>query len=490
VPSVSISLPAPDTLAELVGAGTARADHPLLICDDQRLSYADADRRSAHLARGLVGLGAGKGTHVGLLFPNGPDFVVAMLAAARIGAVVVPYSTFLTATELRTQLADSDTELLLAAGGFRRHDYRDRLAGIDAPCLRQVLFEPPECDHPDLTGLEADVDPCDPLAIIYTSGSTGPPKGAVHTHGSLLAHQRQLNALRGLTAEDRLYCNSPFFWIGGFAFGLLATLAAGATLICSNATDPAATLDLLEAERPTHTNGFASGVAHLTADPSYTRRRFTARRGNLYPIMAPEVRPADPELRHNMLGMTEAGSVLLLDADETDQPEHRRGSYGRPAPGFQTRVLDTGELCIRGPHLMQTYYGRSREECFDADGWFHTGDIVRVDEDGYVYFLGRAGAMVKTAGANVTPGEVEKAIAAMGFTSHVLGLPDAGRGETVAAVIVTDGEIDTDALRAALRDTLSSYKIPRVFTTCRPGDVPMLSSGKIDIGGLRKLFDA
>lgn len=487
---MSISLPAPEPPGDLVGSVRARADHPLLICDDQRLTYAEADHRSAELARGLVGLGAGKGTHVGLLYPNGPEFVVAMLAAARIGAVVVPYSTFLTAAELRTQLVDSDTELLLAATGFRQHDYRNRLASVVAPCLRQVLFEPPMGTEPDLTGLEADVEPCDPLAIIYTSGSTGAPKGAVHTHGSLLAHQRHLNAIRGLTADDRLYCNSPFFWIGGFAFGLLATLTAGATLICSNATDPAVTLDLLESERPTHTNGFVSGVAHLAGHPSYPGRRFTARHGNLYPIMAPDVRPTDPELRHTMLGMTEAGSVLLLDADEADQPEHRRGSYGRPAPGFETRVLDTGELCIRGPYLMQQYYGRAREECFDADGWFHTGDIVRVDEDGYIYFLGRAGTMIKTAGANVTPSEVETALAAAGFVGHVVGVPDAERGEVVAAVIVTDGEIDTDALRTALRDTLSAYKVPRIFTTCHARDVPILASGKIDLAALRKMFDA
>jgi long-subunit acyl-CoA synthetase (AMP-forming) len=170
----------------------------------------------------------------------------------------------------------------------------------------------------------------------------------------------------------------------------------------------------------------------------------------------------------------------------------RIGTVGRPITGASARIADDGELILRSGVVFRGYWGNpaATDEVLDADGWFHTGDIVRVDEDGYVYFLGRAGAMIKTAGANVTPGEVEKAIAAMGFTSHVLGLPDAGRGETVAAVIVTDGEIDTDALRAALRDTLSSYKIPRVFTTCRPGDVPMLSSGKIDIGGLRKLFDA
>ncbi|MHA3022866.1 class I adenylate-forming enzyme family protein [Mycobacterium sp. BMJ-28] len=477
----------PDSLVDLV---RRRADHPLLICDDERLSYPEAERRSATVAGGLIALGARKGTHIGLLYPNGAQFVVAMLAAARIGAVVVPFSTFLTTTELHIQLADSDTEILLSATNFRNHDYVRRLTGIETPALRHVLFEMPTSDAADLTYLEDEVDAGDPLAIVYTSGSTGPPKGAVHTHHSLLAHQRNLNAIRGLAASDRLYCNSPFFWIGGFAFGLLATLAAGATLICSNATDPAAVLDLLEAERPTVTNGFAAGVAHLARHPSYARRRFTARRGNLYPIMAPDTRPRDPELRHNMLGMTEAGSVLLIDGDESDQPECRRGSYGRPAPGFETRVLETGELCIRGPYLMQRYHGRSRQECFDADGWFHTGDIVRVDDDGYFYFLGRAGAMIKTAGANVTPGEVEKALAALGCTAHVVGVPDAERGEVVAAVIVTDDDIDVDGIRAALRGTLSAYKIPRIFTTCGAGAVPMLASGKVDLGGLRTLFGA
>ena len=196
-----------------------------------------------------------------------------------------------------------------------------------------------------LEALEDDVDGSDPLAIIYTSGSTGAPKGVVHTHAALLGHQENLNAVRGLTADDRLFFNSPFFWIGGFAFGLLSTLVAGSTLVCSNATDAGETLDLLEAERPTVTNGFVAGIAHLARHPSIGARDLSSmRRGNLYPIMAPEARPADPELRHNMLGMTEAGSVVLLSGDETDQPEHRRGSFGKPAPGFEAKVGEHGEL--------------------------------------------------------------------------------------------------------------------------------------------------
>jgi acyl-CoA synthetase (AMP-forming)/AMP-acid ligase II len=477
----------------------ARADHPFLVCDAERLSYTEADRRSARLARGLIALGAGKGTHVGLLYPNGGAFVVGMLAAARIGAVVIPFSTFATAPELVTQLIDSDTEILLSAASFRAHDYRTRLAEVQgsAPLLRHVLIdtEPGETvDETLLEAMENDVDDSDVLAIIYTSGSTSAPKGVVHTHASLLGHQKVLNEIRGLTATDKLFCNSPFFWIGGIAFTVLATLLAGSTLVCSNAADAGETLDLIEAEKPTMTNGFVAGISHLASHSSLPQRDLSSmRRGNLYPIMAPDVRPADPELRHTMLGMTEAGSVITISADESDQPEHRRGSFGKPAPGFDIKIVE-GELCIRGPYVMQRYYKRSREECFDADGWFHTGDLVRTDADGFVYFLGRRGAMIKTAGANVAPPEVEKAIAKVtgGAMAHVIGLPDPDRGQLVAAVIaLEDGaEFDEAKVRERLRAELSAYKIPKRFAAVPRSEIPLLSSGKVDLAALQKVFDA
>jgi len=484
----------PDTVGRLLaGQAAGRGDHPLLVCDREQLSYGEAEERSAQLARGLVALGAGKGTHVGVLHPNSAAFVVAMLAAARIGAVVVPFSTFATAPELRDQLIHSDTEILLSASTFRGHDYVARLADVAALSLRHVIFDNRITGDSALEALEDDVDGCDPLAIIYTSGSTGVPKGAVHTHESLLGHQRNLNEIRGMTADDRLFCNSPFFWIGGFAFGLLATLLAGSTLVCSNATDPAETLDLLETVRPTVTNGFAASVAHLARHHSFADRDVSSmRRGNLYPIMAPDARPRDPELRHGMLGMTEGGSVVLLSGDETDQPERRRGSFGKPAPGFEARVVD-GELFLRGRYLMQHYHKRSREECFDADGWFHTGDLVRVDDDGFFYFLGRRGSMIKTAGANVSPVEVERAIAAVsGMAAHVVGLTDPERGQIVAAVVVTpDGaSLDIAALRDGLKAQLSSFKIPRRILAVRDGDIPLMSSGKVDPRRLAELFDA
>jgi acyl-CoA synthetase (AMP-forming)/AMP-acid ligase II len=488
----------PDTVAGVLRRqADSRGPHPLLVCDGDRLSYADADRRSAEFARGLTALGAGKGTHIGLLHPNGADFVVGMLAAARIGAVVVPFTTFATAPELREQLVHSDVTILLAASSHRGNDFAARLADIRAsvPLLRHVLIDAEPGDGVDealLTALEADVVGSDPLAIIYTSGSTAAPKGVLHTHAALLTHQENLNAIRGLTMDDKLFCNSPFFWIGGFAFGLLATLVAGSTLVCSNATDAAQTLDLLEAERPTVTNGFVAGIAHLARHPSIgTRDLSSMRRGNLYPIMAPDARPADPELRHNMLGMTEAGGVLLLSGDESDQPEHRRGSFGVPAPGFETRVDEDGELCIRGPYVMQRYYKRSREQCFDGDGWLHTGDLVRVDADGFHYFVGRRGSMIKSAGANVAPAEVETAIARIsgGSTAYVFGVPDPDRGQAVVAVIATDGDVDESSLRHELKRELSAYKIPKRIVAVAPAEIPVLSSGKVDMNRLAAVFD-
>jgi acyl-CoA synthetase (AMP-forming)/AMP-acid ligase II len=196
---------------------------------------------------------------------------------------------------------------------------------------------------------------------------------------------------------------------------------------------------------------------------------------------------------------------VTISEDESDQPEHRRGSFGKPAPGFDTKVInpdtsdtvvvgETGELCIRGPFMMLRYYKRSREECFDADGWFHTGDLVPTDDDGFVYFIGRRGAMIKTAGANVAPAEVERAIAKVtgGTVGYGVGIPDPDRGQVVAAVIALEDGADFDeaALRQRLKAELSAYKIPKRFAAVPRSDIPVLSSGKVDLAALQQVFDA
>jgi acyl-CoA synthetase (AMP-forming)/AMP-acid ligase II len=534
---VSHSAQSPLTVGELLEARSrTRANHPFLVCDDRTLTYAELAKRSAALARGLIASGLSAGSRLGLLYPNGPEFAVAALAAARVGATAVPLSTFSTYLELRTLLLDADVDTVIACAGYRAHDYVETLCaavpGLDlhirpplyapvVPTLRRVIVDtPPRPDvHPACTlssvlhagdrvdghvlrALQEDVRPSDRLVIVHTSGSTADPKGVIHTHGALVNHLRVLNGMRQFTEDDVLFCNSPFFWIGGYAYALLATLDSGGTLACSNADKPSRMLDLIERTRPTMVNGFAQAVAHLPKDPTFARRDLSSiKKGNLYPIMSEELRPVDPELRHNMLGMTETGSVCLASEDETDQPEHRRGSFGHLVPGFEGTVVaadsdavqtvgEVGELWLRGPALMDGYCGRERHETFDRDGWYHTGDLFSMDGEGFFYFKGRSGEMIKTSGANVSPREVEAAILEeTGLVAHAFGLDDPSAGQRVVAVVRVPANIsppDPVMLTSRLRSRLSAYKVPKQFLMIDDDEVPIMSSGKVDIRVLKE----
>lgn len=494
-------------------------DAVFLVCDEQRLTYAELEAASADAARSLLSTGIGHGSHVGLLLPNGTEFAVAALAIMRIGALAVPLSTLSSAAELRSLVDRSDIELLLAAGSFRGRRFDELLEdaigpvpSVRAPRLRQVSFDgvpagsTVSATDEFLAAVEARVRPADPVVIVHTSGSTSAPKGVVHAHGALLDHLAVLNELRGYGPQDVLFSNSPFFWIGGFAYTFLGTLVAGATVLCSQEADPAKVLDMMERERPTLCNGYPASATALAADPTFAGRDLTSMtRGNLYALMPASSVPADPALRTNMLGMTEGGSVVLTgtaDEAEHDQPEHLRGSFGRPTPDLEARVVDPttgaeaavgeqGELWLRGPAMMLGYHGVERHQVFDAAGWFHTGDLVHRDEHDHWYFHGRGDDMIKTAGANVSPAEVQEAVlVATGLSSIAFGLPDPDRGQVVAlALLVDDGAaaLDAEALRDRLSPLLSAYKIPKRVLTLASAEVPLRSSGKVDLTALRAL---
>jgi acyl-CoA synthetase (AMP-forming)/AMP-acid ligase II len=530
------SSPLPLTIGSLLDAqGNARGVHPLLICDDSTMTYAEAAKRSAALARGFLASGLGHGSRVGILYPNGPEFVVALLAAARIGAITVPISTFSTAAEVRLLLNSAHVDTLLTVQRYRNQDYvrilSEAVPELDpkklpplfsplVPSLRRVAFDlPGRAVDPGwsiesmldagsgistavLRASQDRVNPSDRLVIVHTSGSTSQPKGVLHTHGSLISHLRVLNRLRRYDREEILFSNSPFFWIGGYAYSLLGTLEAGGTLVCSNSAAPSTVLDLIERSRPTMVNGFAQSVAHLPDDPSFPRRDLTSiKRGNLYPIMPDAVRPADVDLHHNMFGMTETGSVCLASDDETQQPERRRGSFGRPVSDIEAKVIRPmgeadpgvgaiGELCVRGPALMEGYCGKERHETFDDDGWYHTGDLFSFDDDGFFYFHGRRGDMIKTSGANVSPREVEAIILDVtGLVAHVFGVDDPMSDQVVVAAIRVPSAAtppDPEQLTAQLRIRLSAYKVPKRILLIDEGDVPVMSSGKLDIRSLKE----
>lgn len=517
----------------------AHADKILLANEDTRLSYAEADQRSRQLARGLLAAGAIKGSHVALLFPNGPDFVVGMLAAARIGAVVVPLSTLSTADELRWLLKHSDSAFLLAAQEFRSRRYVEVLAKalpeldfsrpppqqtVDAPWLRRIWFSGPvaagidegwslaalealgdSIDTPYLEAVEERVSPADRLVMIHTSGSTARPKAVLHTHGTLIRHLDNANQIRQLHQEDVLFSTAPWFWVAGYAAALTATIVAGARIVDSKSTIPSEALDMLERERPTITNGYSASVAKLVADPSFEQRDLSSiRRGTIWAILAPEVRPADYDLRLGNYGMTEVGGSMCISGYEGDLPEHKRGAFGPFMPGFEYKFVDpetgevlpqgeVGELLVRGPFLMEDYYGKPRSQVFEPDGWWRTGDFGCVDEDGYYYFKGRRDDMIKTAGANVAPREVEAVIREItgGMQCFVIGVPDERRGQIVVAIAIaeSDGDLNEDSLKQQLANKLSSYKVPRHIFRLSSVDIPTLPNGKLDMKTLRTIAE-
>lgn len=515
-------------------------DKPLILLGAQRISYAEADAASARLARGLLARGVAKGARVGVLFPNGPDWVIAWLAASRIGAVVVPLNTFYKPRELGYVLRHADVHTLLCTPRLLGNDYLERLeaaapslarhsAGLlfapELPHLRAVhvrgdpggrAFAAPlaeleaagaavPIDAAFLAAVEAEVAPADPAVIIYSSGSTAEPKGAVHSHGTLVRHAYHLNQFRDLRADDRVYSPMPFFWVGGFVFSLLGAMQVGAFLLCEEQFEPGATLALLERERASIAAGWPHYSKALVEHPSFRSRDLSAiRSGNLYAVLPASMRPKDPELRSNSLGMTETCGPHTIDRMDVDLPERLRGSFGHAVPGVEHRVVDpatrevlpvgeSGELCVRGYSLMQGLHKREREETFDRDGFYATGDVGRFDAEGHLFFEARLGDLIKTAGANVTPRELEVLLEAMPEVSlaFVVGLPEPSRGQDVAAALVLEpgARLDAEECRERLRKDLSAYKLPRhVFVVTKP-ELPFTDSGKIDKRKLAGLLE-
>jgi acyl-CoA synthetase (AMP-forming)/AMP-acid ligase II len=343
------------------------------------------------------------------------------------------------------------------------------------------------------------------MLILYSSGSTADPKGAVHTHGTVVRHSFQLARLREVRSDDRIWSPMPFFWVGGLVFGLLGTMHAGATLLTESVFDPGRTLALLERERATAAVGWPHFGKALVEHPDFPKRDLSAlRAGNIPNLLPPSICPPDPELRPNGLGMTETCGPHTYTG-EGALPEERRACFGAAIPGVEHKVVDpesgrvlgageVGEICVRGYSLMQGLYKRERGESFDHDGFYHTGDAGLFTEDGLLYFKGRLGEMIKSGGANVTPSEVESLL--MSFVevkqAYVVGVADAQRGENVAAAVVLEPgtRVAAEEIRTRAKAQLAAYKVPRHLLVTAHDALPFTDSGKIDKRKLRALLEA
>ncbi len=491
---------------------------------DERITYGEADIRSSEMARRLIAAGVTKGARVGILAPNGPDFVVAFLAATRIGAVAVPINTFFQPPELAWVLRDADIHTLVSVDSLLGKDIRQRVAdavGTPAhwggplhleplPQLRNVF--PLRClDHgwPEpmsesfLRACEATLRPADDLVVIYTSGSTADPKGVIHTHATAITHSRFIATQHSWEPTDRVYIPMAFFWVGGLVFGLLGPMQIGLTILTEHRFEAGDVLRLLQSEKATYATGFPHVGPALTNHPDFASTDLSSlREGYQQVLLAPERRAGDPSLRVAQLGMTETCSSHTWWPPHEQLPESKRGSLGVSAPGYEHRIVDqnghevangvVGEICVRGLAMMRGIVGRQYSEVFDADGWYHTKDAGYRDDDGHLYFAGRTDDMIKTSGANVAPIEVEAAIGRLDGVriAYVIGIPDPEKGAVVSAVVVLNEGATAVArdLVAACRKELAAYKVPKRWVILPDADkLPYTATNKIDKPRLAKL---
>ncbi|MBX7430555.1 acyl--CoA ligase [Mycobacterium sp. Y57] len=496
-----------DTVDALLREQAARhPDKPAVIDRDERITYAELDSATRELGAAFLEAGIDKGSRVGLLWPNSVQWARTALALTRIGAVLVPLSTLLAPAELTAQLRTAAVQHLIAVPEFRGRRYPDPAppSGV-LPALRSVLRSPPTGGAPARPVVDAicrGVRPADPLAIMFTSGSSGAPKGVRHSHGNAIGAVRSGLAARCIDADTRLYLPMPFFWVGGFGGGLMSALVAGATLVTEAVPHPESTLRLLAQERVTLFRGWPDQAEALARHVDEVGADLSALRpGSLEALLPAQLR-SRPGARARLFGMTESFGPYCGFPADTDMPESAWGSCGRPFDGMTVRVVDpdsgepvtTGEvgmIHIRGPHTLRGICGRSREDVFTADGHYPTGDLGRLDADGFLFYHGRSDDMFKISGASVYPTEVERALCSLpGVTAaFVTNVPD-GEHDRVGAAVVCTPATTRERLRAAARGVLSGFKVPTVWALLDDADaVPRGATGKIDKVALRALLE-
>jgi acyl-CoA synthetase (AMP-forming)/AMP-acid ligase II len=500
----------PDTVDGLVQLrATQHATKPMVIDPDRRLNYHELDFTTRDLAAAFIEAGVGKGTRVGLIMPNGVRWVQVAIALTRIGAVLVPLSTLLRAPELAAQLRTASVQFLISVEEFRGHRYLGELQRDQLPALRGVWVADrlPEVKSGEPTGrivdaLAATVTPSDPMVIMFTSGSSGAPKGVVHSHSNALGAVASGLASRCIDSDSRLYLPMPFFWVGGFGSGVLSALVAGATLVTEDIPAPETTLRLLERERVTLFRGWPDQAEALARHPYRVEADLSALRpGSLEALLPPEQR-GKPGARATLFGMTEAFGPYCGYPADTDMPQSAWGSCGKPFPGMEVRITDpdTGEpasagtigmIELRGPHTLRGICRRSREDLFTTDGFYPTGDLGRLDDDGFLFYHGRSDDMFKVSGATVYPTEVEQALREIdgvdnAFVTNVSG----AQGDQVGAVVVCHTNANTvEQLRLAACKLLSSFKVPTMWLLVDSDDtIPRGPTGKVDARRLRELL--
>ena len=499
----------------------------------RRWSFAELSRGVDRLARGLLALGVRPGEKVALWMVNRPEFIEAMFAVAKIGAILVPINTRLRTEDTAYILGQSDSAALLFADRSGPVDYlamvKELAPSLRAGAVREERFkhlrlvvsagEAPGAetmhwtavqaagDAVEEAALRARADAVDPDAtafFMYTSGTTGFPKGAMHDH-AIVRNLVDRGFRMAITPSDTIMMYLPLFHLFGFSDGALMSMVTGARQVLTETFDPAESLALIEQERATILHGFDTHYKELMEAYERSPRDVSSiRTGILATGMSSSV-PIARKARTvfgrflSGYGMSEFGVGAALSALDSTEEQCTEAS-GYPAPGYEIRVVDPatgqdrpegvpGEILVRSYMTMQGYYGKPAEtaQALDRDGWLHSGDMGVLRSDGHLRFMGRYKDMLKIGGENVDPMEVEAFL--MGLTginlAAVVSYPDARLSEVGVAFIKREpGHAVSDAeVLAQCRGRIASFKIPRhvIFVD----DFPMTSSGKIQKVKLR-----
>jgi long-chain acyl-CoA synthetase len=488
-------------------------DHDTL-AERETLTYTALATRARALARGLQRLGLGRGARVALCLPNSPALVISFYGCWLAGATVVPINPAATGAELRRQLDDVEASLLIAAPGAAPTTVRAAnelgmplvLAPEDhGPAPSDAIpFE--ELAAEDGTRLKtAAVDASEDVAVIlYTGGTTGSPKGAMLTHSNIVANTVQFGEWYAFEpGAETCIGVLPMFHSGGMSGAMNVPLYAGATLLIMSRFRPAAVAQVVERYRATRLFGVPTMFIALLNHAEGRRADYSSLRAcrtNAAPL-PPSVKAAFDELvgREVLIegyGLTETSPLTHAN------PIHRAkaGSIGIPIVDTDAKIVNLmtggdlpdgqpGELVIRGPQVMKGYWNRPEETAAAmAGGWFHTGDVARMDGDGYFFIVDRLKDQINTAGFKVWPREVEEVIYTHPAVEMVavIGVDDAYRGEAVKAFVVLKPEfrqrISAAELQAFCQERLMPYKLPRLIEFREA--LPLSAAGKL----LRRLL--
>lgn len=528
--------PEPALRVSLVEAWRARVaagpERVALAYFDGRMTAAEVDAASDALAVGLARLGTTRGDRVGVQLQNVPQYALVLLALWKLGATALPLNPMYRRGELRrlvddaeaTGLVCDDTEVdavaeALAGSSVRwtlSTSARDHQTRDDPRVLGSVVRGPVAADgdlgevlrrHRGERPPEVEVGADDVALLTYTSGTTGPPKGAMSTHGNVLAVVTSFRAWTGLAPGAVVLAMAPLFHITGAVVNAALSLLSDTTLVLTGRFHPEVALDAFAEHRVTFTIGSITAYAAMTQLPHATREHFASAE-HLWSGGAP-IPPATVERLeerfgfyvHNAYGMTETTSAVVAVPPGVRAPVHEASgtlSVGRALPGVTLRVLGTdgrpvpageqGELEMAGPSVVAGYWRNPEATAATMPGGrLRSGDVAVVDAEGWVYLVDRLKDQINVSGYKVWPREVEDALYEHPAVREaaVVGEPDDYRGESVLAFVslVAGAEVRPDELVAFARERLAAYKAPRRLVVL--ADLPKTQTGKIRRNVLR-----